>query len=89
MILAAINWHSVVFLLFALVACGFAAAVVLTSNIVRMAFYLTLSLGATSGLFLTASSSRREGLVTSMASTSGVRSEENIVNVVSRGSPIN
>ena len=53
-LLAAINWHSVVFLLFALLACGFAAAVVLTSNIVRMAFYLTLSLGATSGLFFLA-----------------------------------
>ena len=43
MLLAAINWHSVMFLLFALLACGFAVAVVLaTSNIVRMAFYLTL-----------------------------------------------
>lgn len=54
MILAAINWHSIMFLLFALLACGFAAAVVLSSNIVRMAFYLTLSLGATSGLFFLA-----------------------------------
>jgi NADH:ubiquinone oxidoreductase subunit 6 (subunit J) len=53
-LLAAINWHSVTFLLFALIACGFAAAVVMTSNIVRMAFYLTLSLGATSGLFFLA-----------------------------------
>jgi NADH-quinone oxidoreductase subunit J len=52
--LAAIDWHSVCFLLFALVTCGFAVAVVLTSNIVRMAFYLTLSLGATSGLFFLA-----------------------------------
>jgi NADH-quinone oxidoreductase subunit J len=51
---AAINWHSVLFLLFALVACGFAAAVLLTSNVVRMAFYLTLSLGAISGLFFLA-----------------------------------
>ena len=48
------NWHSFFFLLFALVACGFALAVVFTSNIVRMAFYLTLSLGATSGLFFLA-----------------------------------
>ena len=40
------NWHSFFFLLFALVTCGFALAVVLTSNIVRMAFYLVLSLGA-------------------------------------------
>ena len=48
------NWHSFLFLLFALIACAFAVAVVLTSNIVRMAFYLTLSLGATSGLFFLA-----------------------------------
>jgi NADH-quinone oxidoreductase subunit J len=53
-LLAAINVHSLAFILFALVACGFAVAVVLTSNIVRMAFYLTLSLGATSGLFFLA-----------------------------------
>lgn len=55
MLLAAtINWHSTLFVLFALVACGFAVAVLLTSNIVRMAFYLTLSLGAISGLFFLA-----------------------------------
>jgi NADH-quinone oxidoreductase subunit J len=53
-LLAALNLHSTAFLLFALVACGFAVAVVLTSNIVRMAFYLTLCLGATSGLFFLA-----------------------------------
>ncbi len=53
-LLAALNPHSLAFLLFALLACGFAIAVVLTSNIVRMAFYLTLSLGATSGLFFLA-----------------------------------
>src|SRR6266850_4221441 len=53
-LLAALNWHSFFFLLFALFACFFAVAVVLTSNIVRMAFYLTLSLGATSGLFFLA-----------------------------------
>ena len=53
-LLAAINWHSVFFLFFALAACGFAVAVVVTSNVVRMAFYLTLSLGATSGLFFLA-----------------------------------
>src|SRR5215218_9851502 len=52
--MADIHWHSVFFLLFALVACGFAVAVVLTSHIVRMAFYLTLSLGATAGLFVLA-----------------------------------
>src|SRR5262245_16407578 len=53
-LLAALNPHSLAFLLFALLACGFALAVVLTSNVVRMAFYLTLSLGATSGLFFLA-----------------------------------
>jgi len=49
-----INWHSVFFLLFALLASGFALAVLITSNIVRMAFYLVLSLAATSGLFFLA-----------------------------------
>ena len=48
------NWHSIFFLLFALLASGFAVAVVVSSNIVRMAFYLTLSLGATAGLFILA-----------------------------------
>src|SRR5687768_303711 len=52
--LAAIDWHAFFFLLFALLACGFAVAVVASSNIVRMAFYLTLSLGATAGLFFLA-----------------------------------
>lgn len=49
-----INWHSLFFLLFALLAGGFALCVVFTSNIVRMAFYLVLSLGATAGLFFLA-----------------------------------
>jgi len=49
-----INWHSVFFLLFALVACGLSVAVLLTSNVVRMAFYLVISLAATSGLFFLA-----------------------------------
>jgi len=53
-LLAALNWHSITFLFFALIACGFAVAVVATSNVVRMAFYLTLSLGATAGLFFLA-----------------------------------
>jgi NADH-quinone oxidoreductase subunit J len=48
------NWHTVYFLLFSLAACGFALAVVFTSNIVRMAFYLVLSLGTTAGLFFLA-----------------------------------
>jgi NADH:ubiquinone oxidoreductase subunit 6 (subunit J) len=49
-----IHWHSFFFLLFGLVACVFALAVVFTNNVVRMAFYLVLSLGATSGLFFLA-----------------------------------
>ena len=51
---AGINWHSFFFLLFALLACGLAVAVVLADNVVRMAFYLVLSLGATAGLFFLA-----------------------------------
>jgi len=50
----AIHWHSVFFLLFSLLACVFALAVVFSSHIVRMAFYLVLSLGATAGLFFLA-----------------------------------
>ena len=51
---AAINWHSFFFMFFALLACGFALAVVFTANVVRMAFHLVLSLGATAGLFFLA-----------------------------------
>ena len=40
--------------MFGLAACGFSVAVVLTSNIVRMAFYLIIALAATSGLFFLA-----------------------------------
>ncbi len=54
MLLAAVNWYSFFFTLFAAIACLFAAAVLFTGNIVRMAFYLTLSLGATAGLFFLA-----------------------------------
>jgi NADH-quinone oxidoreductase subunit J len=50
----AINWHSFFFLLTAGLACGFALAVLLSSNIVRMAFYLIVSLSATAGLFILA-----------------------------------
>lgn len=53
-LLAALDWHTFHFLLFSLLACGFALAVVFTSNIVRMAFYLTLSLGSVAGLFFLA-----------------------------------
>jgi NADH-quinone oxidoreductase subunit J len=49
-----INWHTFTFMFFALLACGFGVAVLATSNVVRMAFYLTLSLGATAGLFFLA-----------------------------------
>lgn len=49
-----VNWHTVFFLLYALVAGVMALAVLFTSNIVRMAFYLTISLGAVSGLFILA-----------------------------------
>jgi NADH:ubiquinone oxidoreductase subunit 6 (subunit J) len=52
--LAALNWHSFFFLLFAAVACACAIAVVLADNVVRMALYLVLSLGATAGLFFLA-----------------------------------
>jgi len=51
---AAVNWHSFFFLLFAGIACGFAVAVVAADNVVRMALYLVLSLAATAGLFLLA-----------------------------------
>lgn len=53
-IVAAINWHTLFFLLFAALACGFAVAVAAADNIVRMALYLILSLGATAGLFFLA-----------------------------------
>lgn len=46
-----INWHSFFFWVFALATCAFAVAVVASSNVVRMAFYLVLALGASSGLF--------------------------------------
>ena len=51
---AAINWHSVFFLLFGALTCLAALGVLFSSNIVRMAFYLIISLGATAGLFFLA-----------------------------------
>ena len=51
---AAINWHSIMFLLFATVACLAAVAVVAADNVVRMALYLVVSLAATAGLFFLA-----------------------------------
>ncbi|MBN1911267.1 MAG: NADH-quinone oxidoreductase subunit J [Pirellulales bacterium] len=50
----AINWHSCFFLLFAILSCGFAVAVAVSDNIVRMAVYLIASLAAVSGLFFLA-----------------------------------
>lgn len=52
--LGAINWHTVFFLLFAVVACVSAIAVVAADSIVRMALYLVFSLGAVAGLFFLA-----------------------------------
>lgn len=49
--IGAINWHSFFFLLMALIACVFAVAVVVSSNIVRMACYLIVSLAGVAGLF--------------------------------------
>jgi NADH:ubiquinone oxidoreductase subunit 6 (subunit J) len=49
-----INWHSFFFLLSALVACAFAIGVAVSSNIVRMAVYLVVSLGAVAGLYFLA-----------------------------------
>jgi NADH:ubiquinone oxidoreductase subunit 6 (subunit J) len=53
-VFAAVNWHSCAFALFAVLTCFFAIAVAATNNIVRMAFYLTLALGSTAGLFFLA-----------------------------------
>jgi NADH:ubiquinone oxidoreductase subunit 6 (subunit J) len=45
-----INGHTLLFLFFGILTCLFSLAVVFSSNIVRMAFYLILALAATSGL---------------------------------------
>ena len=52
--LAAINWHSFLFLLFGGLGCAFALGVLFSSNIVRMAFYLIVSLASTAGLYILA-----------------------------------
>ncbi len=52
--MASIYWPSFFFLLFSGLACGFAVAVLCSQNIVRMAFYLVLSLAATASLFFLA-----------------------------------
>jgi NADH:ubiquinone oxidoreductase subunit 6 (subunit J) len=49
-----IYWPTFFFYLFGAIACAFAVAVVVSPNIVRMAFYLVLSLAATAGLFFVA-----------------------------------
>ncbi len=49
-----IYWPSFFFWLFSGVACAFALGVLLSKNIVRMAFYLVISLASTSGLFFLA-----------------------------------
>jgi NADH:ubiquinone oxidoreductase subunit 6 (subunit J) len=49
-----IYWPSFFLLLLGGFACAFAIAVVISSNIVRMAFYLVMSLAATAGLFFVA-----------------------------------
>jgi NADH-quinone oxidoreductase subunit J len=49
-----IYWPTFFFLLFAGITCAFAIAVVFSSNIVRMAFYLVMSLAGTAGLFFLA-----------------------------------
>jgi NADH:ubiquinone oxidoreductase subunit 6 (subunit J) len=49
-----IDWYAVFFWLFASLSCLFALAVLFSNDIVRMAFYLILSLGAVSGLFFLA-----------------------------------
>jgi NADH-quinone oxidoreductase subunit J len=53
-LLAAINWHSVFFMIFATIACAFALGVLFAANVVRMAFYLIISLSATAALFMLA-----------------------------------
>ena len=50
----AVNSHSLFFVLLAAIACGFAVAVVVTNNIVRMACHLIVSLTAVAGLFFMA-----------------------------------
>lgn len=43
--------ESLLFWIFALIACGSAVAVVVSQNVVRMAFWLVLSLGSVAALF--------------------------------------
>ncbi len=54
MFLASFDWHALFFMFFALLTCGFALAMLFSSNVVHMAFYLIMSLGASAGLFFLA-----------------------------------
>ena len=54
MILAAVSSQSFFFFLFAGLACAFALGVLFSDNVVRMAFYLIVSLASTAGLFILA-----------------------------------
>jgi NADH-quinone oxidoreductase subunit J len=56
------NWHSFFFLVAALLTCGFALAVVISNNIVRMALYLVMSLGGVAGLYFLAGADFLGGL---------------------------
>ena len=49
--LASVDWQAMFFWLFAVITCGFALTVLFSSNVVHMAFFLILSLGASAGLF--------------------------------------
>lgn len=49
-----VDFHSVVFLFFALISCLAAVAVVLTGDVVRMAVYLIVSLSGAAALFFMA-----------------------------------
>ena len=54
MMLATVDWYACFFWLLAGMSCVFALAVLFTHDVVRMAFYLILSLGSVSGLFFLA-----------------------------------
>ena len=47
-------WHTFFFMFFAGLTCAFSLAVLFSANIVRMAFYLIMTLAATAGLFFLA-----------------------------------
>jgi len=53
-VLIALNWHALYFYLFAGMACIFAMGVLFSSNVVRMAANLIVSLASTAALFMLA-----------------------------------